>query len=47
VTTEKLKRYKSPGIDQILAEKIKAGVGQFILTSISLLILCDKEELPQ
>jgi len=27
VTTEKLKRYKSPGIDQTLAEKIKAGVG--------------------
>jgi len=39
VTTEKLKRYKSPGTDQILAEMIKAGVGQFILTSINILIL--------
>ena len=36
VTTEKLKRYKSPSIDQILAEMIKAGVGQFILTSINI-----------
>jgi hypothetical protein len=27
VTTEKLKRYRSPGTDQILAEMIKAGVG--------------------
>jgi hypothetical protein len=34
---EKLKRHKSPGIDQILA--IKGGVEQFTLTSINLLIL--------
>jgi len=25
IATEKLKRYKSPGIDQILAEMIQAG----------------------
>jgi hypothetical protein len=34
---EKLKRHKSPGIDQILA--IKGGVEQFALKSINLLIL--------
>ena len=42
VTTEKLKRYKSPGTDQILAEMIKAGVGQFTLTSINIIILFGK-----
>jgi len=36
IAIEKLKRYKSPGIDQILA---KAGVEQFALRSIYLLIL--------
>jgi hypothetical protein len=35
---EKLKRHKSPGIDQIPAELIKAEVGQFVLRSINLLI---------
>ena len=39
MAVEKLKRHKSPGIDQIPAELIKAEVGQFILRSISLLIL--------
>jgi len=37
--TEKLKRHKSPGIDQIPAEMIKAGVQQFALRSVNLLIL--------
>ena len=36
---EKLKRQKSPGTDQIPAEFIKAGVEQFALRSINLLIL--------
>ena len=36
---EKLKRNKSPGIAQILAELIKAGVEQFILRSVTLLFL--------
>ena len=36
---EKLKTHKSPGIDQITTELIKAGVGQFALRSIYLLIL--------
>jgi len=36
---EKLKRYKSPSIDQIQAEVIKAGVGKFAVRSINLLIL--------
>jgi hypothetical protein len=39
MATEQLKRYKSPGTDQIPAELIKAGVGQFALISINLLIL--------
>jgi hypothetical protein len=30
---EKLKSHKSPGIDQIPAELIKAGVGQFLCDS--------------
>ena len=38
-TIEKLKRHESPGIDQIPTELIKAGVGQFVLRSINLLIL--------
>jgi len=36
---EKLKRYKSSGIDQIPAELIKQGVEQFALRSINLFIL--------
>jgi len=36
---EKLKGYKSPSIDQIPAELIKAGVEQFALRSINLLLL--------
>jgi len=36
---EKLKRHKSPGIDQIPAELIKARVEQFTLRSINLLLL--------
>jgi len=39
MAVEKLKRHKSPGIDQIPAELIKAEVGQFVLRSINLLIL--------
>jgi len=39
---EKLKRYKSPGIDQIPAELIKAGVEQFALRFSNLLILFGK-----
>jgi len=36
---EKLKSHKSPGIDQIPAELIKAGVGQFVVRSINLSFL--------
>ena len=36
---EKLKSHKSPGIDQIPAELIKAGVEQFAMRSINLLFL--------
>jgi hypothetical protein len=36
---EKLKRYKSPGIDQIPAELIKAGVVKYALRSVNLLII--------
>jgi len=39
MASEKLKRHKSPGIDQIPAELIKAGIEQLILRSINLLIL--------
>ena len=39
LATEKLKIHKSPGIDQIPAELIKAGVGQFAVRSINLLFL--------
>jgi hypothetical protein len=35
---EKLKRYKSPGIDQIPGEIKKVGVEQFAPRSINLLI---------
>jgi hypothetical protein len=36
MTTEKLKRHKSLGSDQIPAEFIKAGVGPVVLRSINL-----------
>jgi hypothetical protein len=36
---KKLKRHKSPSIDQIPAELIKAGGGNFALISINLLFL--------
>jgi hypothetical protein len=36
---EKLKSHNSPGIDQIPAELIKTGVGQFAVRSINLLFL--------
>jgi len=36
---EKLKSYKSPGIDKIPAYLMKAGVEQFAMRSINLLIL--------
>ena len=44
---EKLKRHRSPGIDQILAELIKAGGSLFALRSINLLLAWNKEELPE
>jgi len=45
---EKLKRYRSPGIDQIPAEMIKAG-GRTICSEIHKLInsTWNKEELPE
>jgi hypothetical protein len=48
IAIEKLKRYKSPGIDQIPAEPIKAG-GRIIQSEIHKLIvsICSKEELPE
>jgi hypothetical protein len=48
MATEKLKRYKSPGIDQIPAELIKAG-GSKICSRFHKLInpICNKEELPE
>jgi len=39
MATEKLKRHNSPDTDPVLAELIKAGLGQFSLRSINLLIL--------
>jgi hypothetical protein len=39
MASDKLKRHKSPGTDQIPAELIKAGVEQLVLRSINLLIL--------
>jgi hypothetical protein len=43
----KLKRYKSPGTDQMPAELIKAG-GEILRSEIHRLICCiwNKEELP-
>jgi len=41
---EKLKRHRSPGIDQIPAELIKAGDSQFAVRSINLLLTYNKEE---
>ena len=48
VALEKLKSYKSPGIDQIPAEMIKAG-GRIILCEIHKLIISlrNKEDLPE
>jgi hypothetical protein len=37
VAIGKLKRYKSPGVDQILAQLIQAGGEHYILRSINLL----------
>jgi hypothetical protein len=44
IAVEKLKRYKSPGIDQILAERIQA-----LRSEIHILIysIWNKEEMPQ
>ena len=36
---EKLKSHKSPGVDQIPAKLIKAGVEKFAMSSINLLLL--------
>jgi hypothetical protein len=48
IATGKLKSYKSPGTDQILAELIKAG-GETLCSEIHKIISCiwNKEELPQ
>jgi hypothetical protein len=48
IAIEKLKRYKSPGTDQILAELIQAG-GETFRSEIQKLINCiwNKEELPE
>jgi hypothetical protein len=48
IAIEKLKRYKSPDIDQILAELIQAG-GNTLHSEIHKLIhcICNKEKLPQ
>jgi hypothetical protein len=48
IAIEKLKRYKSPGIDQILADLIQAG-GETLRSEIHKLINCvwNKEELPE
>jgi hypothetical protein len=48
VAVEKLKRHKSPGIDQIPAELIKAG-GRTVHSEIHNLInsVLNKEELPE
>jgi hypothetical protein len=39
MATEKLKRHKSPGTDQIPADLTKAGVKQCVLRSINLFYL--------
>jgi hypothetical protein len=48
VATGKVKRYKSPGIDQIPAEQIRAG-GEILRSEIHKLfkLIWTKEELPQ
>jgi hypothetical protein len=48
IAIEKLTRYKSPGIDQILAQLIQTG-GNTLLSEIQKCIYCiwNKEELPQ
>jgi hypothetical protein len=48
IAIEKLKRYKSPGVDQIPAELIQAG-GNTLRSEIHKLINCiwNKEELPE
>jgi hypothetical protein len=48
MAVEKLKRYKSPSIDQIPTELIKAG-GSKICSKIQELInsICNKDELPE
>jgi hypothetical protein len=47
IAIAKLKKYKSPGSDQIPAELIQAG-GEILLSEIHKLInsVCNKEELP-
>jgi hypothetical protein len=47
IAIAKLKKYKSPGCDQISAELIQAG-GELLLSSILKLInsVCNKEKLP-
>jgi len=45
MAVEKQKRHRSPGIDQILAELIKARGSQFALRYINLLLIWNKEEL--
>jgi hypothetical protein len=48
IAIENLKRYKSPGIDQILAELLQAG-GNILHSEIQQIInsIWNKEELPQ
>jgi hypothetical protein len=48
IAIRKLKSYKSPSTDQILAELIKAG-GETLCSEIHKIICCiwNKEELPQ
>jgi hypothetical protein len=48
IAIAKLKKYKSPGSDQIPAELIQAG-GEILLSAIHKLINCvwNKEELPE
>lgn len=48
IAIEKLKRYKSPGTDQILTEMIEAG-GESLCSNVHNLInyVRNKEELPQ
>jgi hypothetical protein len=46
MATEKVKRHKSPGADQMLAEYLKAG-GRTILSEIHNNLICNKKELPE